>query len=79
MAKANRRQRAVRMLDHAVRLMPTGESSLSGMAAGRLASDLRKYVRLLRNLARDDPDNRFWEVLQRAILKLGKYLRRARG
>ncbi len=79
MNKGNRRQRAVRMLEHAVRLaIPMAEDSMSNMANGRLAANLRKDVRLLRHLVRDDPEEIFWEVLHKAIFKLVKFVRQTR-
>jgi len=74
---ANRKRLAVRRLDQAVRkLIRTDESSLSGLQNGRLAVDLRRYVSRLKRLAREDPDNLFWDLLQKAILKTVRYLRR---
>ena len=76
MKSTARKNAAVRMFEQAVRLaLRIREPGMSGMTSGRLAANLRKYVGRLKNLARDDPDNRFWLVLQRAILKLVKYLR----
>jgi hypothetical protein len=77
--KSNRKRRAVRMLEHAVRLaIPRADPSMSDMANGRLASNLRKDVRLLKHLVRDDPEDLFWEILQKAIFKLVKFVRRTR-
>lgn len=79
MNKSGRKQRAVRMLEHAVRLsMPKAETSMSDMANGRLASGLRKDVRRLKCLVQDDPEDLFWEVLHKAIFKLVKFVRRTR-
>ena len=78
--KKQRKQHAVRMLDHAVRLsMPTAEPGMSEVANGRLESNLRKDVRLLKRLAQDGPDEVFWEALQKTILKLVKYVRKTRS
>jgi len=51
---------------------------MSDMANGRLASNLRKDVRLLKHLVRDDPEDLFWGILQKAIFKLVKFVRRTR-
>jgi hypothetical protein len=77
LATNNRKTSAVRMLEQAVRRsICAAEFRMSGMATGRLETDLRKYVALLKRLAQDDPSEEFWEILQKAILKLVKYLRR---
>jgi hypothetical protein len=76
---SKRKQRAVRMLEHAVRLtIPIAESSLSDTANGRLASSLRKNVHLLKLLMRDDPEDIFWTNLQKTILNLVKFIMRTR-
>ncbi len=73
----DRKLLAVRRLDQAVRkLIRADESSLSGLQNGRLAVDLRRYVSRLKRLAREDPDEVFWDLLQKAILKAVRYLRR---
>jgi hypothetical protein len=74
---ANRKQLAVRKLEELVRIMfRADETSLSGMQHGRLAVELRRTLARLKRLLRDDPDGVFWRVLQEAILKTLKYLRR---
>lgn len=74
-----RRESAVRMLEHSVRLaLPKDESSMSDMANGRLASSLLKDVRLLKRSARDGPQEFFWESLHKAIFKLVKFIRQTR-
>jgi hypothetical protein len=74
-SNSSKKENAVRMLDHAVRLsMPTVELGMSDMANGRLASVLRKDVRLLKRLVRDGPDDLFWETLHKAIFRLVKYV-----
>jgi hypothetical protein len=79
MNRSRRRRSAVRMLEHAVRLaIPAADPGMSDMANGRLASNLRKDVRLLKHLVRDDPEDLFWEILQKAIFKLVKFVRRTR-
>ena len=79
MTKSSKKENAVRMLDQAVRLsMPAVEPGMSDMANGRLASGLRKDVRLLKRLVRDGPDDLFWETLHETIFKLVKYVHRTR-
>jgi hypothetical protein len=74
--KSSRRKRALRMLEHAVRLaVPLANSGMSGTEIGRLALVLRKDVSLLKALLKDDPDDEFWETLQKAILRLVKVVR----
>ncbi len=74
---ADRKKVALRRLETAVRILfRIEETSLSGLQHGRLAVDLRRIVARLKRLLREDPDNEFWEVLQQAILKTVKYLRR---
>lgn len=74
--KRSRRKRALRMLEHAVRLaVPLADSSMSGTENGRLALVLRKDVCLLKALLKDDPNNAFWDTLQKAILRLVKVVR----
>jgi hypothetical protein len=76
---SKRKQRAVRMLQHAVRLAtPIAEASMSDTANGRLASSLRKNVHLLKVLMRDDPEDMFWSSLQKTILNLVKFILRTR-
>jgi hypothetical protein len=73
---AARKKSAVRMFTQAVRLaIRRSEDGMSGMASGRLATNLRMYTGKLNRLAQDDPDNSFWPILQKAILKLVKYVR----
>jgi hypothetical protein len=79
MPKGSRKQRAMRMLEHAVRLsLRNAETSMSDMANGRLASDLSKDVRRLKCLVQDDPEDSFWDVLHKAIFKLVKFVRQTR-
>jgi ABC-type uncharacterized transport system YnjBCD ATPase subunit len=74
---ADRKKVALRKLEAMVRTMfRADETSLSGLQHGRLAVELRHLLARLKRLLRDDPDDIFWEVLQQAILKTLKYLRR---
>jgi hypothetical protein len=77
--KKRSKEHAVRMLDQAVRLaIRTDEPGMSEVANGRLASNLCKDVRLLKCLARAQPDDLFWRTLQKTLLKLVKYVHRNR-
>jgi hypothetical protein len=74
---ADRKKVALRKLEKLVRTMfRADETSLSGLQNGRLAVELRRILVRLKRLLRDDPDGIFWDVLQQAILKTLKYLRR---
>jgi hypothetical protein len=73
----NRKLLAFRKLEKAVRILfRIEEASLSGLQHGRLAADLRRTVSSLKPLTRDDPEEKFWPLLQEAILKTVDYLRR---
>jgi hypothetical protein len=75
---ASRKQLAVSRLEQIVRkLFRMEETGLSGLQHGRLAVDLRRSVLRLRRLAQDDPEEQFWDALQKVMLKAIKYLRRA--
>jgi hypothetical protein len=75
---AYRKKLAVRRLDQAVRILFRADGSgLSGQHHGRLAVQLRRSVLRLKRLLRDDPDEEFWDVLQKAILNVVRYLRRS--
>jgi hypothetical protein len=79
MKQGKRKTRAVRMLDHAVRLaIANAGIDMSDMANGRLASNLSKDVHRLNRLAQDDPENLFWDTLQKTIIKLVKFVQRTR-
>jgi hypothetical protein len=75
---ADRKKVALRKLEELVRTMfRADETGLSGLQHGRLAVELRRLLARLKRLLQDDPDDVFWDVLQDAILKALKYLRRA--
>jgi len=77
--KSSRSKRALRMLEHAVGLaVPLANSGMSGTENGRLAQVLRKDISLLKALLKDDPDDKFWETLQKAILRLVRVVRDTR-
>ena len=43
-------------------------------AQGRSEDDLRNYLRKLGGLAESDPDRKFWVLLEKANLKLLRYI-----
>jgi hypothetical protein len=74
---ANRKHTAVRMLEKVIFvLLKIDQTGISGLQHGRLAVRLRRHVVRLKRLLRDDPEEKFWEELQKAILDTVKYLRR---
>jgi len=74
--RASKKKAAVRMFEQAVRIATRANLlDISSMTSGRLAKSLLAYVGRLKRLAQDDPDNLFWATLQKAILKLVKYVR----
>lgn len=74
---AYRKKLAVRRLDQAIRIIfRTDGSGLSGQQHGRLAVQLRRSVTRLKALLIDDPDDEFWNVLQQAVLKIVRHLRK---
>jgi ABC-type uncharacterized transport system YnjBCD ATPase subunit len=74
---ADRKKVALRKLAEIVRIMfRADETSLSGLQHGRLAVELRHLLARLKRLLLDDPEDIFWDVLQEAVLKTLKYLRR---
>lgn len=76
MKSRQRKLSAVRMFEQAVRIATrVGELGVSGMTSGRLEVNLRSHASHLRRLAENDPDNVFWIILQKAVLKLVKYVR----
>jgi hypothetical protein len=74
---ADRKKVAVRKLDDLVRILfRTEETSLSVRQHGRLAVALRRDLARLKRLLREDPHDKFWDLLQEAILKALKFLGR---
>jgi hypothetical protein len=74
---AYRKKLAVSRLEQAVRIIHRIDRfGLSGHQNGRLAVQLRRSVVRLKKLVQDDPEDRFWDLLQQAILKIVRYLRR---
>ena len=72
--KCKRKKAAVRMLERVVKEILRLETSISMVAAGREAISLRRRVRYLERLAEDDPDNLFWDRLQKTVIKILRYL-----
>jgi hypothetical protein len=74
---ANRKKLAVRKLADSIRILfQIEETSLSGRQHGRLAVALRHDLARLKRLLREDPDDKFWDLLQEAILKALKFMGR---
>jgi hypothetical protein len=69
------RMKAVRLFEHAIRLLPAPVANSSSRTSGKSELGLRNYKRRLRKLAADDPGKVFWPTLQKAILKLIKCFR----
>ncbi len=72
--KSNRKKAAVRMLERVVREILRLETGISMVAAGREAFGLRERIRYLERLAEDDPENVFWDRLQKTVIKILRYL-----
>lgn len=71
MAHSTRRKRAaVRMLDRVVKIISRPESGISLVAAGREVQNLQQRLRKLKRLIDDDPDELFWDRLQKAVIKV---------
>jgi hypothetical protein len=66
--------KAVRMFEHALRLVKR-VGNMSGKTSGKLELSLQNYCRRIRKLSGEDPDHEFWSSLERANLKLIKYVR----
>src|ERR1700720_1281632 len=75
--KINRKKNAARMLEQAIQLSSRiANSGMSDKATGRLEKEMHKYLAVLKRLEQDDPgDTEFWEILQKAILKIVRCLR----
>jgi hypothetical protein len=51
---------------------------MSEQETGGLAGSLQGYLRLLKELAEEDPEGRFWDVLHRVDLKILRHLLRVK-
>jgi hypothetical protein len=70
-----KKKAAVRMLERVVKhASRPPQAGMSAVAAGRSVSDLQQYLRKLKRLVGDDPDNEFWDTTQRAVVKVLRYL-----
>jgi hypothetical protein len=72
--RQKKRKAAVRMLDRVVSEVSRPEAGISMVVAGREAFDLQQCLRNLKRLAEDDPDNIFWDRLQKTVIKILRYL-----
>jgi hypothetical protein len=75
MANSKRRKKAaVRMLDRVLRIISRPEAGISLVAAGREVQNLQQRLRKLKRLVDDDPDELFWDRLQKTVIKVLKIL-----
>jgi hypothetical protein len=72
--KQKRKDAAVRMLNRVVREISRFENGISMVAAGREAIGLQQRLKNLKRLAEDDPDNIFWDRLQKTVIKILRHL-----
>jgi hypothetical protein len=80
MRPKKRKKSAVRMMEQLVRMtIRSSESAImSEQETGGLAGSLQGYLRLLKELAEEDPEGRFWDVLHRVDLKILRHLLRVK-
>jgi len=69
------KRKAVRVFEHALRLLAKCNTDMSSKTSGKSEQNLQNYDHRLRKLAEEDPENEFWSTLQRANLKMIRYLR----
>ena len=75
MAHTHGMQRAIRVLEHATRVITRSmlnSTSATNNQAGRLASQLEDYLRRLKRIAKQGKSKQFYKVLQNAQMKLIK-------
>ncbi len=72
---SRQKQKAVRVFEHALRLLTKCGTDMSSKTSGKLEQSLQNYGHRLRRLAEEDPEEEFWSALQQANLKMIKYLR----
>ncbi len=72
--KKKRKKAAVRMLERVVNEFSRLETGISMVAAGREAVSLQHRLRNLERLVEDDPDNIFWDRLQKTVIKILGYV-----
>jgi hypothetical protein len=77
MAKQNKKQNAVRMLEQAIRLTKrTTVSRVSGRATGRSEKEMNKYLAVLKRLECDDPDSEeYWDNVHKVVGLIVRCLR----
>jgi hypothetical protein len=72
-----RRKSVVRTLERFIFLMSRrDQTDVSGKQDGRLANQIRSGVRRLRQLLHDDPNDLFWGLAQKVVVKIVSYLLR---
>ena len=78
MGPTKRKKAAVRMMEQLVRMTIRSSDSaiMSEQETGRFTGSLRGYLRLLKKLAEEDPEDSFWGVLHRVDLKILRHLLR---
>ena len=74
--RIRRKMTAVRLLEQAAKLAAKTNGLLD--QSDRSILDLGRYMGKLKGLVKHDPEDKFWQVFQRANLKLLKYLLRSR-
>jgi hypothetical protein len=72
--KIKKKKAAVRMLERAVKEISHLDSNISLVVAGSDAGSWQHRLRNLNRLAEDDPNNLFWDRLQKTVLKILKHL-----
>jgi len=68
--KVKKKEAAVRMLARVVREISRLDSNISMVAASREAISLQHRLKNLERLVENDPDNIFWDRLQKTVIKI---------
>jgi hypothetical protein len=71
--KVKKKEAAVRMLERVVKEISRLDSNISMVAAGREAISLQHRIKNLERLVENDPDNIFWDRLQKTVIKILGY------
>jgi hypothetical protein len=66
---SKRKKAAVRMLERVMKLT-SRISGISSVVAGRELYNFEHSLKKLKRLAEYDPDSRFWDVLQKTVVKV---------
>ena len=76
MAHTNGMQKAIRVLEHATRVVTRTamNSTSANNHTGRLASELEGYLARLKRIAKQGKSKEFYKVLQNAQMKLIKFV-----